>query len=194
MMEFNEFTDRITGLVQQKMGEGYTVTATKVLKNNDITRTGIVIMEKKDSMSPTIYLEEPYQQYQDGADVEEIVEEITVLYEQHSHNIKLDMDFFGDFSQVEDRIFHKVINYEKNRELLKSMPYFRWHDLAVVFYYAMQGKAFGRASIPIHSSHLDMWGKTAEEIYHTARRNMKQKMPELLVPRSEERRVGKECL
>ena len=46
------------------------------------------------------------------------------------------------------------------------MPYFRWHDLAVVFYYAMQGKAFGRASIPIHSSHLDMWGKTAEEIYH----------------------------
>ena len=182
MMEFNEFTDRITGLVQQKMGEGYTVTATKVLKNNDITRTGIVIMEKKDSMSPTIYLEEPYQQYQDGADVEEIVEEITVLYEQHSHNIKLDMDFFGDFSQVEDRIFHKVINYEKNRELLKSMPYFRWHDLAVVFYYAMQGKAFGRASIPIHSSHLDMWGKTAEEIYHTARRNMKQKMPELLVP------------
>ena len=114
--------------------------------------------------------------------MEEIVEEITVLYEQHSHNIKLDMDFFGDFSQVEDRIFHKVINYEKNRELLKSMPYFRWHDLAVVFYYAMQGKAFGRASIPIHSSHLDMWGKTAEEIYHTARRNMKQKMPELLVP------------
>lgn len=97
MMEFNEFTDRITGLVQQKMGEGYTVTATKVLKNNDITRTGIVIMEKKDSMSPTIYLEEPYQQYQDGADVEEIVEEITVLYEQHSHNIKLDMDFSGIF-------------------------------------------------------------------------------------------------
>ena len=97
MMEFNEFTDRITGLVQQKMGEGYTVTATKVLKNNDITRTGIVIMEKKDSMSPTIYLDEPYQQYQDGADVEEIVEEITALYEQHSHNIKLDMDFFRGF-------------------------------------------------------------------------------------------------
>lgn len=41
---------------------------------------------------------------------------------------------------------------------------------------------FGRASIPIHNSHLDMWEKTAEEIYHTARRNMKQKMPELLVP------------
>lgn len=97
MMEFNEFTDRITGLVQQKMGEDYTVTATIVLKNNDITRTGIVIMEKKDSMSPTIYLEEPYQQYQDGADVEEIVEEITALYEQHSHNIKLDMDFFRGF-------------------------------------------------------------------------------------------------
>ena len=126
MMEFNEFTDRITGLVQQKMGEGYTVTATKVLKNNDITRTGIVIMEKKDSMSPTIYLEEPYQQYQDGVDVEEIVEEITVLYEQHSHNIKLDMDFFGDFSQVEDRIFHilsiRSSTMKKTGSCLKVCP------------------------------------------------------------------------
>ncbi len=185
MMEFIEFTDRIAELLQQKMGDGYTATVTKVLKNNDVTLTGIVIMEKNDSVSPTIYLEEQYRQYQDGDSVEKIVEEIAALYEHQTRSVKLDMDFFRDYVLVKERICHKVINYEKNRKLLQDVPYFRWHDLAVVFYYAMREKALGKASILIHNSHLDMWGQQAEEVYRTARRNMKEHMPDILVSMQE---------
>lgn len=181
-MNFTEFTDAIVELLKKKTKDTCTVTVTRVLKNNDVRLTGIVIMEEADSVSPTIYLEEPYRQYQDGMSLSEIAEEIMALYEKHTHNIKLDMDFFRDFSQVEDRIFHKLVNYEKNKALLQDVPWFRWHDLAVTFYYAMEEKAFGRASILIHNSHLDMWGQSAEAIYRTARRNMKQGMPELLMP------------
>ena len=181
-MNFNEFTDAIVKLLQQKTKDACTVTVTRVLKNNDIHLTGIVIMGEADSVSPTIYLEEPYRQYQDGTSLSKIVEEIMELYEKHTHNIKLDMDFFRDFSRVERRIFHKIINFEKNKELLQDVPYFRWHDLAVTFYYAMEEAAFGRASILIHNSHLDMWGQQAEEVYRIARRNMRQSMPELLMP------------
>jgi hypothetical protein len=181
-MNFKEFTDRIITLLQRKTGDGYTVTATTILKNNDIRLTGIVIMEENDNVSPTIYLEEPYRQYLEGASLQEISEEIMEIYEMHIHNRKLNMDFFKDFSQVEDGIFHKVVNYEKNRKLLNDVPYFRWHDLAVIFYYGMENAAFGRASVMIHNSHLDMWGKSAEEVYRIARRNMKRSMPELLLP------------
>ena len=139
-------------------------------------------MEENDNVSPTIYLEEPYRQYLEGASLQEISEEIMEIYEMHIHNRKLNMDFFKDFSQVEDGIFHKVVNYEKNRKLLNDVPYFRWHDLAVIFYYGMENAAFGRASVMIHNSHLDMWGKSAEEVYRIARRNMKRSMPELLLP------------
>ena len=93
-MNFKAFTDSITQLLQEKMGEDCTITVTKVLKNNDISLTGVVIMEESDSISPTIYLEEPYRQYQGGASLEEIVEDITAVYDKHAHNINLDMDFF----------------------------------------------------------------------------------------------------
>ena len=181
-MNFKAFTDSITQLLQEKMGEDCTITVTKVLKNNDISLTGVVIMEESDSISPTIYLEEPYRQYQGGASLEEIVEDITAVYDKHAHNINLDMDFFRQYAAVEERIYHKVVNYEKNRKLLDDVPYFRWHDLAVIFYYAMEEAAFGRASILIHNNHLDMWGQPAEAVYRTACRNMKQHMPDLVLP------------
>lgn len=181
-MNYNRFTEKTAELLQQRMGEQYKVKVTKVLKNNDISLTGVVIVQESDSVSPTIYLDELYRQHQDGAPMEEIVEEIAALYEKHARHVELDMDFFRHYASVENRIYHKVVNWEKNRKLLEDVPYFRWHDLAVVFYYAMEEAAFGKASILIHNNHLDLWGQPAEEMYHTASRNMQKNMPELLVP------------
>ena len=181
-MDLNEFTDKVVELLKQKVGDTSSVMVTETLKNNGVRLKGIVIMEDGRNVSPTVYLEEPYQQYQDGVSLEEILEGIIAVYEKHAHDLQLDMDFFRDFSQVKDRIFHKVISYEKNEELLKDVPYFKWHDLAVVFYYEIEKEIFGKATILIRNSHLDMWGQPAEEIYRIARKNMKEKMPELLMP------------
>ena len=182
MMGFTEFADKIAGELQQRLGDDYTVTVTNILKNNDVSLTGVVIRERSDSISPTVYLEEFYRQYQDDVLMEEIVEQIIRIYEKSARYSDLDMDFFRDYASVEKGIRHKVINYEKNRKLLADVPWFAWHDLAVVFYYAVEETRYDRASILIHNSHLDQWGKTAVEVYHAACRNMKENMPELLVP------------
>lgn len=184
-MNFNEFMDKIVALLKEKMGDTCTVTVTEVLKNNNVRLTGIVIKEETCSIAPTVYLEGPYKRYQEGISLEVIAEEIRDEYEKHAHNLQLDIDFFKDFSQVKGRIFHKVINYEKNKELLKDVPYIKWHDLAVVFYYAMEEALFGKATILLHNSHLAMWGQPVDEIYRIAQQNMKQKMPELLIPLKE---------
>lgn len=181
-MDFNEFTESIIEVLKQKLGGTCSITVTEVLKNNGIRRTGLVITGEENTVSPTVYLEEPYIQYQDGTPVGKIAEEIRAVYERQAGAMDLDVGFFKDFTLVEDRIFHKLINYEKNKELLKDVPHFRWHDLAVVFYYQMEEKIFGKATIMIHDSHLAEWGLTAEEVYRTARRNMEQKKPEVLVP------------
>lgn len=181
-MDFNEFTESIIEVLKQKLGGTCSITVTEVLKNNGIRRTGLVITGEENTVSPTVYLEEPYIQYQDGTPVGKIAEEIRAVYERQAGAMDLDVGFFKDFTLVEDRIFHKLINYEKNKELLKDVPHFRWHDLAVVFYYQMEEKIFGKATIMIHDSHLAVWELTAEEVYRVARRNMEQKKPEVLVP------------
>lgn len=181
-MDFNEFTESIVRAVEQGLGGTCSITVTEVLKNNGIRRTGLVITGEENTVSPTVYLEEPYIQYQDGTPVGKIAEEIRAVYERQAGAMDLDVGFFKDFTLVEDRIFHKLINYEKNKELLKDVSHFRWHDLAVVFYYQMEEKIFGKATIMIHDSHLAVWELTAEEVYRVARRNMEQKKPEVLVP------------
>lgn len=181
-MNYREFTDTIAKLLRERMGADYEVKITEVTKNNGIALTGVIMMRKSDRISPTIYLEEPYRQYLAGTALQEIVDRITELYWDQMADFNLDIDSFKEFEYVRDRIFHKVINYEKNRKLLEDVPYFKWCDLAVVFYYAVEEKLMGRASILIHNNHLVMWEQTADALYRIAQHNMRQRMPELLMP------------
>ncbi len=184
-MEYKKFEEKIINLLQEKMGAGYVVQTAEVMKNNDIRLRGIVILRESDKISPTIYLEEPYRKYCGGADMQEIAEQIAALYEEQERHIHFDMDFFCEYGRVKDRIFYKLVHYGKNRRLLEDVPHFKWHDLAVVFYYAMEEKLLGKASILIHSNHLDMWEQSAEKLYRDAQDNMKRGMPEQLIPLQE---------
>ena len=181
-MNFSIFVEKIVVILQERMGDEYEVKVTKVTKNNDICLTGVIMMKQTDQISPTIYLEEPYRQYCDGTDIQEITDRIVALYEAQMRDINLDMSFFSVFEHVRDRIFYKVINYNQNKKLLKDVPHFRWCNLAIVFYYSMEEKKFGKATILIHYNHLDIWKQSLDTIYQTAQDNMKHYMPELLVP------------
>ncbi|MCM1123217.1 MAG: DUF5688 family protein [Eubacterium sp.] len=181
-MEFNVFVENVVEILKEKMGEDYEIKITKVTKNNDIQLTGVIMMREMDKVSPTIYLEEPYRQYCEGTDIQEIADRIVALYEAQMKDINFDMSFFSEFEYVKDRIFHKVVNHGQNRKLLEDVPYLMWCDLAVVFYYSVEETKFGRASVLIHNNHLDMWKQTTDTLYQTAQYNMEREMPELLVP------------
>ena len=184
-MDYQIFIEEIVKLLQEKMGASYEVKVTNVTKNNDVHLTGVIMMRESDRISPTIYLEEPYRQYSAGTGMQEIVDGIVTLYREQMQNVDFDIDFFKEFGRVRDRIFHKIINYEKNRKLLEDVPHIRWCDLAVVFYYAVEEETFGRASILIHNNHLAMWEQTADVLYQIAQYNMRRSMPELLIPMQE---------
>ncbi|MBD5487104.1 MAG: hypothetical protein HDR18_16560 [Lachnospiraceae bacterium] len=181
-MDFNVFVEKMVKILQQKMGEDYEIRVTEVTKNNDIRMTGVVMIKETENVSPTIYLEEPYRQYSEGTDLHVIADRIVALYEERMEDIDFDMNFFREFKSVKDRIFHKLVNYSRNENLLKDVPHIKWCDLAVVFYYSMEEVKFGKASILIHNSHIDMWSQTADTLYQTAQDNMRRNMPELLVP------------
>lgn len=180
-MDFNVFVQNIVDLLQKSMGETYEIRVTKVTKNNDIQLTGVILMRESDNISPTIYLEGLYAEYQNGAAIEELAEKIIAFYKEQMPDSDLNMDFFQDFEQVKDRIFYKLVSFEKNRRLLEKLPHYRWHDLAIIFYYAMEEDKVGKASITIHNHHLAMWGQSADTLYRTAHINMRSSKPELLV-------------
>ena len=184
-MEFHIFVEKVVATLKESLGEAYEIQVTEVVKNNNIHLTGVVITKRPANVSPTIYLNQYYQKYQEEGNFQQTVGEMMALYEQQAKELQLDMSFFTDFTQVKERLYHKLVHYEKNKKMLENVPHIRWNDLAVVFYYAMEQDVVGRATITIRKEHLAIWKQEEGMLFAIAQENMRRDMPELLVPMKE---------
>lgn len=180
-MNFETFVESIVEALQERMGDRYEIRVIHVTKNNGVELTGVAIIRQEDSVFPTIYLEGLYEEYLSGEEIDSLAGRIINCHEEQSMALNLDMDFFHDYNSVKDRIFYKLVSFAENKKFLEDAPHIRWHDLAVVFYYALEDEVMEGASITINRQHMMMWKQNAESLYRTAGRNTKRDMPELLV-------------
>lgn len=179
-MDFEGFAEKMAGLINEKTDGRYEAGVERIRKNNDTGKTGLVLKEGGKKIHPVIYLEGYYRKYQAGADIRGLAEELVSVYGMMG--LDLDMEFFRDFKKVQDRIYIRLVNYEKNGRLLEELPHVRWLDLAMVFYYSMVLPDGERASVTIRNLHLDMWGETEENVRLAAGRNMEKDMQGQLLP------------
>lgn len=93
---------------------------------------GLTILQKGCNISPTIYLNDYYKEYQAGKSIHNIILHIREIYRAYRPSSSVDVAFFTNFENVRHRILFKLIHYQKNEELLK-IPHFRYLDFAVVF-------------------------------------------------------------
>ena len=76
-MTFDEFKENIVADIKDYLPEEYAdakVQIQDVVKNNDRQLSGLTIRTEDNNIAPTIYLEDFYKQYQDGADFGDIVQ------------------------------------------------------------------------------------------------------------------------
>ena len=161
-------------LMRQEIADrtGQCVELHQVSKNNGIVLDALVIIPKENNISPTIYLNAYYQKFiTDGMDT--VVERIMELYEQSKTEISFDVSMLLNFNKVKHRIKMKLINYERNKELLKNTPHRKVLDLAVVFMIVLETDdvcEFG--TIRIHKGFLNAWNITEDSLYQIAKENM----------------------
>ncbi len=180
-MNFETFVESIVETLQERMGDAYEIRVIQVTKNNGVELTGVTIIRQEDSVFPTIYLEGLYEEYLRGEEIDSLARRIINCHEEQSMALDLDMDFFHNFECVKNRIFYKLVSFAENKKFLSDAPHIRWHDLAIVFYYALEDEVMEGASITINRQHMLMWKQNAESLYRTAARNTRRDMPELLV-------------
>ena len=171
-MEFTNFTTLVQREVEKRAGENYRVKLNDVMKNNGVVLRGITLMQDDSNISPTIYLNPYYDAYENGdTTLGTVIDEVIDTYERNKINRSIDMKFFLNYEIVKSRIIFKLINTEKNRELLKDVPYIPFHDLSIVFQCLVSEERFGNASILIHNVHLQLWKVNARELYERALEN-----------------------
>ncbi|MBR3040797.1 MAG: hypothetical protein IKI20_09155 [Lachnospiraceae bacterium] len=170
-LSYEEFQDVLKEKVQNKLDERIAVGITDVMKNNGVVLKGMTFSKEGEGISPTIYLEQYYVAYKKGADWAELVRKIVDIFHLGAKNEFFDLQAFLDFERAKEHIVYKLVNYEKNKELLEKIPHRQFLDMAVVYYYLVETEELSNATILIYNNHLENWNVTAEELDAIAKEN-----------------------
>lgn len=184
-MQLEKFLEKVKKKLESALGDEYMVYQNSVRKNNDVIFHGIVIRHGEVKVCPMFYLDDFYGEWEAGKDMDEIVQEILERYsaiQKHSQNYHIDLSY----ENVRTRIVYRLVNREKNEEILKECPMIPFLDLAVTFHVLLGGGMEGEeASIRITNGMVKMWGLTLKKMVKLAEENTEQHLPAVIYTMSE---------
>ena len=180
--EFEQFVQLVQNKVKGVLNclpdsDRYQVYINEVHKNNGIVKKALQILEEGDNCSPTIYLDSYYEEYCRGIPVEEIVEEMLAFYRRNKGKMPISTQNLTSFEKMKNAIIMRLVNYERNEELLKNCPYMKWNDLAITFRWLAYSDEVGIATALITNKELEMWEVSIEQLFATAMSNTPEKFP-----------------
>lgn len=171
-MTYEYFLTCLEQAVLEALREGESVRRVRVLKNNGVELDGFSYGVQGHSERPTVYVNQYYKE----TITEEGVVQIASLTLKTLRECRLfsgqGAELMRDFETIRGRIFCRLISRERNGQLLKDVPWLPWLDLAIVFHFQVPEQIVERATALIHTSHMDCWGVTIDEIFRAAAENM----------------------
>ena len=170
---FESFQQKLKDAVRKKLDDKIKVEVTDVVKNNGVTLRGMTFSGMGDGISPTIYLESYFEAFNHGYDLDELSDKIIDLFRFGAKKDFFDVQEFLDFECAKNHIAYKLVNYNKNEELLKKIPHRKFLDMAIVYYFLLDTKEgdMENATILIYNNHLENWGVSVEELDQIAAKN-----------------------
>lgn len=177
-MKYYDFLLAIQEYVKKRLGENYTINLNRIFKNNGTEQDGLVIFRKGDDIAPNIYMNDYYDSYKNGMSVELVAEEVIHRYKEEildNRYSKFDLAF--EFDSVKEKIIYRLVNYEKNRQLLSNAPHICFLDLAITFHIVVNTDKKQMATIRITNDLSEQWGTNTTELFSLAQKNTPKKMP-----------------
>lgn len=138
---------------------------------------GFVIQAPGATVSPQIYLNDMYEVYLETESFPKamhIMREILVDEIAHAD----DLDVRSIIENAEERIVFQLINTEKNKELLKTVPHRNFLDLSIIFVVLVnvsEANSYGTLRISNHIAEAQGW--TEEQLFQMAWENTKSLFP-----------------
>ena len=176
-MNYTEFVNAVKEKLTQELNGGVRVNVYTTKKNNATERTGLILETPGVNISPTIYLEEFFELYEKGKQMDWIIEDLVELYEEIRQEKSWDYERMLSFEGVKDRIIFRLINTEKNKELLLDVPHKKFLDLSLVFAVLVEADNDGTAVMLIKDLHMRQWKVTKEQLWNAAKENTKRLLP-----------------
>ena len=175
-MGINEFAEIVKQKILDKMDGLKEVQIKRVLKNNNVLLTGIVIIEEEGSnMHPVIYLEQYFSMYELGMPMDDVVYHVVMAYYRMCIDGDIDVSFIHKWETLKSRIIYKVISKKRNQELLQKVPYVDWLDeFAIVFYILMEKE---EGLVLLERDVCEHYDVDSDELWKVAKENTPKLLP-----------------
>jgi len=171
-MDFNTYSKMVICKMQLFLGNEYELELTKVTKNNGLILNGIIVKREDSNIFPTVYIDDFYREDITVSEVEYLAMKLKKSIDRKPFDASSLIDDFKTFNNAKNRIVYKLINAEKNKELLTTIPYRRFHNLAICYcYHVDEINGNDSGSVLIKNEHIKGWNVNEEELYLVAYEN-----------------------
>jgi len=148
-------------------------------KNNGVTVTGLMLKGEQERVAPNFYLDHQFVEWMRGVcTLEEIAEKLCQAYQEEvKRNSHLISKIQFTWEEFRHGVFFRLVNAEKNKDLLESIPHQKFLDLALVYYYTVPISTEVIGTLVITKEHLTLLGIEEEELHQAARNNAERYQP-----------------
>lgn len=176
-MSDSQFVGKLFEVIQSKLTPQEVCTLESISKNNGLSVNAICFQSQGQNAAPLIHVDKWYQHYQDGQSLDLIADSI-LAFARSLPSLPADtLDFLTQFSKIRSHLIFKLINYQKNKAMLASVPHQRFLDLAVICCFLLPTSSHSCASITITHQHLEHWHMSHSELFSYTHENSASQYP-----------------
>ena len=177
-MDLKLFAAVVAEGIQKRLGEDFNISVLTTLKNNSTEYTGISFQKITEKISPTIYIDDVYEEYlENEITISDAVEELIDRYES-SMKAMADLHTLSiDYENCRDKIIYRLVSREQNKKLLENMPYIPFLDMAITFHLVVSISEHYMQSLKISRELQENWGVSVEQLYKMAKENTERLLP-----------------
>ena len=182
-MTFEEFSRIIREGLQEQLEDGISISLDQIKENNGTVRTVLTLSRGKGGLCPRFDMRSLYEQYQEMGEDWEAMDQVLGLLREAGSGIgrerakREEIGDILDYEQWKESIVFRLVNTEKNREFLKTVPHTDILDLSVVFYALLEVSREGAAMMTICENHLRQWDIGRDVLWKAAEENVRRILP-----------------
>lgn len=167
-MDYDEFKKELKKEVEHLFAcrdTHYTIKLCKVRKNNGVEFDTFCICEDHKNAGLNIYVDSYFNDYRAGKSIIDIAAGIIEYYIKMK-DIKINnFDNIFELNSCKRSIYLRLVNYNRNSEILKNAPHIRYLDLAITFRYGFFESDGSFISTLVCVEFMKNWGVSLDELY-----------------------------
>jgi hypothetical protein len=187
-MNREEFQETLMDVLRDKLPEDCKIDIVATTKTNDVAKSGIVVKSDRSNLSPTVYLDDLYDDYCNGRSIDDIS---NFILDVSTNNLPtLNADELLSKDNILDKVIFKMRNIEINKNYLENVPVQTiegMDDIVLVPYMPVELGGIGnKGAIVVQNQIIEMAGIDKDELFNAATHNSEKapvhvrKMSELL--------------